>query len=70
MWLFLTTRFRQWLILAFVVPVVTALVRVLRRRLEARRGSTRLTRLLTQLEGLGTKRAKGRGRRGRRGRRG
>jgi len=68
MWLFLTSRIRQWLLLAFVVPLATALVRVLRRRLEARRGPTRLTRLLSSIEGLGASRSRRRGRR--RGRKG
>jgi hypothetical protein len=67
MWLFLTARLRQWLILAVLVPVVTTLVHVIRTRIEARSGSTRLTRLLARLEGLGQRR--GRGRRGRRSRR-
>jgi hypothetical protein len=62
MWLFLTARLRQWVILAVLVPLVTTLVHVIRTRLEARSGSTRLTRLLTKLEGEGRRR----GRRGRR----
>jgi hypothetical protein len=67
MWLFLTARLRQWLILAVLVPVVTTLVHVIRTRIEARSGSTRLTRLLARLVGRGQRR--GRGRWGRRSRR-
>ena len=62
MWLFLTNRLRQWVILAVLVPVVTTLVHVLRTRLEARRGPTRFTRLLGQVENLGQKQSR-RGRR-------
>jgi len=64
MWLFLTSRLRQWAIFAIVVPLVTTLVHAIRVRLEARSGPTRLTKVLRTIEGFGRR---GRGRRGRKG---
>jgi hypothetical protein len=55
MWLFLTARLRQWVILAIVIPLATALVRRIRRRLEARSGPTKVTKVLGAVEGLGGK---------------
>lgn len=72
MWVFLTARLRQWVLLAVLLPLVTRLVRALRRGMEARSGPTRLTRALATVEKLGGRdgRKDGRGRRGRRGRKG
>lgn len=53
MWVFFTSRLRQWLILAVAVPLATVLVRTIRRRIEKRTGETRLTRGLGQVENLG-----------------
>ena len=53
MWVFFTSRLRQWLILAVAVPLATVVVRTIRRRLEKRTGETRLTRGLGQVENLG-----------------
>lgn len=54
MWLFLTSRLRQWIVLAIAVPVLTFVVRKIRRSLEARAGgSTKVTRGLGKLEELG-----------------
>jgi hypothetical protein len=64
MWVFLTARLRQWVILAVLVPLVSTLVHLLRTRLEARSGSTRFTRALASLENLGRRNSR-RGRRGR-----
>ena len=55
MWVFFTSRLRQWLILAVAVPLATVVVRTIRRRLEKRTGETRLTRGLGQVENLGRK---------------
>jgi hypothetical protein len=61
MWLFLTSRLRQWAIFAVVVPLATTLVHVIRTRLEARSGPTRLTKALGTIEGLGQSRRRRRG---------
>ena len=53
MWVFFTSRLRQWLILAIAVPLATVLVRTIRRSIEKRTGQTRLTRGLGQVENLG-----------------
>ncbi len=53
MWVFFTSRLRQWLILAVAVPLATVVVRTVRRRIEQRTGETRLTRGLGQVENLG-----------------
>ena len=53
MWVFFTSRLRQWLILAVAVPLATVLVRTIRRSIEKRTGQTRLTRGLGQVENLG-----------------
>lgn len=56
MWVFLTARFRQWLLMAVVLPVVLKIVGMVRRSLEARSGRTRLTRALGKVETLGRRR--------------
>ena len=61
MWLFLTARLRQWAIFAVLVPLVTTLVHLVRTRLEARRGPTRLTKVLATIEGFGQSRRRRRG---------
>ncbi|HYP45531.1 MAG TPA: hypothetical protein VEQ66_10115 [Propionibacteriaceae bacterium] len=53
MWVFITARLRQWLFFAVAVPVLTVLVHVVRRAIEARSGQTRLTRILAQVESFG-----------------
>jgi len=59
-WLFISARLRQWAIFAIVVPVATTLVHVVRTRLEARSGSTRLTKALGTVEGFGQRRRRDR----------
>lgn len=56
MWVFISSRLRQWLVLAVVVPLATTVVHVVREALERRSGQTRVTRSLAQLEGLGQRR--------------
>ena len=58
MWLFITARLRQWLILAVVVPLASLLVHLIRTAIEKRTGETKLTRALTTVEEIG--RRKGR----------
>lgn len=54
MWLFITARLRQWIILAIAVPLLTYVVRAIRRALEKRAGhDTTVTRGLGQLEDFG-----------------
>ena len=53
MWLFITARLRQWLILAVVVPLASMVVHVIRTAIEKRTGQTRLTRALTTVEEIG-----------------
>lgn len=53
MWVFLTARLRQWLLMAVVLPLVLRLVGMLRRSLEQRSGRSRLTRALGRVESLG-----------------
>lgn len=53
MWLFITARLRQWIIFAVAVPLATTVVHVIRQRLEARSGATKLTRALGTVEGFG-----------------
>lgn len=56
MWVFFTARLRQWLILAVALPLLTLLVRAIRRAIEKRSGQTRVTRLLASVEDLGRRR--------------
>ena len=56
MWVFLTARFRRWLILAVAVPLATTAVHLIRVALEKRSGATRLTRVLGRVEDLGQRR--------------
>lgn len=54
MWLFITARLRQWIILAVAVPLLTLLVRTIRGALEKRSGGeTTVTKGLRKLEQLG-----------------
>lgn len=46
MWVFLTRRFRQYLVLAFGAPIVAYLLDGVGRSMEKRRGPTRVTRAL------------------------
>lgn len=61
MWLFITARLRQWIIFAVAVPLATMLVHLVRQRLEARSGPTRLTRALGTVEGFGQRSRRDRG---------
>ncbi len=56
MWLFITARLRQWLILAVALPLATLVVRLVRQAIEKRTGQTRLTRVLSSAESLGRRR--------------
>lgn len=58
MWVFISARLRQWLFFAVAVPILTVVVHVVRRTIEARSGQTRLTRVLAQAESLGRSRKK------------
>lgn len=53
MWLFITARLRQWIIFAVAVPVATMIVHLIRQRIEATSGATKLTRALGTVEGIG-----------------
>lgn len=53
MWVFLTARIRQWLILAVLVPLITTVIHLIRERIEARSGPTRVSRTLGRVEQLG-----------------
>jgi len=52
MWVFLTRRLRQWMLMAVVLPVVLKLVAAVRKALQRRSGRTRLVRALTKVETL------------------
>jgi hypothetical protein len=56
MWVFITARFRRWLVFAIAVPLATTLVHLVRQGLEKRSGSTRLTRALGHVENVGQRR--------------
>jgi hypothetical protein len=56
MWVFITARFRRWLLFAIAVPLATTAVHLLRQVLEKRTGATRLTRVLGHVEDLGQRR--------------
>lgn len=56
MWLFLTSRLRQWLLFAVAVPLLLLLVRLVRQTLEKRSGQTRLTGALRRVEEVGQRR--------------
>jgi hypothetical protein len=58
MWMFITARLRSWLIFAIVLPVVTTAVHMVRERLEARSGRTRLVAALTMIENVGKRKAR------------
>ncbi|MCW2698798.1 MAG: uncharacterized protein JWQ45_333 [Blastococcus sp.] len=53
MWLFFTRRLRMWLILTVVVPLATGLLRRIGRTLEARNGSSTVSRALLRAGDLG-----------------
>ena len=55
MWLFVSSRLRQWVLLSVALPLTLAALRWLRRRLEARHGSTKLTRGLSKADSLGAR---------------
>jgi hypothetical protein len=59
MWVFITARIRQWLLLAIAVPVLTMLVRLVRTWIEKRSGETRLTRALGRVEQFGQRHRRG-----------
>lgn len=59
MWVFITARVRQWLLLAIAVPVLTMLVRLVRTWVEKRSGETRLTRVLGRVERFGQSHRRG-----------
>ena len=56
MWLFLTSRLRQWLLFAVAVPMLLLVVRLVRQTLEKRAGQSRLTGALRQVEEIGQRR--------------
>jgi predicted metal-binding membrane protein len=58
MWMFITARLRSWLIFAIVLPVVATVVHMVRARLEARSGRTRLVAALTMIENVGKRKAR------------
>ncbi len=53
MWIFLTRRLRQWLVLAVAVPAALTGVRLMRQRLERRSGPSGVTRALQRVERAG-----------------
>lgn len=69
MWLFLTRRFRTWVLLTLLVPVVTGLLRRIGQALERRRGPNAVSNGLLKAGNLGDQarnRLRGGGRKGRR----
>lgn len=56
MWVFFTSRIRQWLFFAVAIPLITMAVHALRQLIEKRKGPTRLSRILGHLEDLGRRR--------------
>lgn len=56
MWLFFTSRLRQWLLFAVAVPLLLLVVRLIRQALERRSGQTRLTGALRRVEEVGRRR--------------
>lgn len=66
MWLFITARLRQWIIFAVAVPIATTIVHLIRQRMEAKSGPTRLTKVLGSAEGFGQSRRRDKGARRRR----
>ncbi len=64
MWLFLTRRFRTWVILTFVVPLASGLLRRIGLTLQRRNGPSGLSNALLKAGALGD-RARARTRRGR-----
>jgi len=58
MWMFITARLRSWLIFAILLPIVTTAVHMVRERLEARSGRTRLVSALAMIENIGKRKAR------------
>lgn len=56
--MFITARLRSWLIFAIVLPIVTTAVHMVRERLEARSGRTRLVSALAMIENIGKRKAR------------
>jgi hypothetical protein len=46
MWVFLSRRFRRWLLMAVAVPVIGAVARKLSGRIEEKHGRTKTSRVL------------------------
>jgi hypothetical protein len=68
MWLFLTRRFRMWVILTLVAPIATKVLRSLGQTLERRNGPTAISNGLLKAGDLGERarvRMGGKPRRGR-----
>jgi hypothetical protein len=53
MWVFLSRRIRQFVLLTVVLPLAVAGIRNLRQRLERRGGPSRTTRVLGRFENIG-----------------
>ena len=58
MWIFITARIRQWVLLAVIIPLAAMIVHVIRTAIEKKTGSTKLTRALTTIEELGRRRTR------------
>jgi len=52
MWVFLSSRLRRWVVMAVAVPLTLTGLRWLRRRIEARHGTNRLTRGLAKIDAV------------------
>ena len=52
MWILISARLRRWLLAAVALSLITTAVRTLRTRLEARSGSTGLSRSLRRVENV------------------
>jgi hypothetical protein len=62
MWALLSTRLRTWVLFAVAVPLAGVVARTAARRIERRRGSTRLTRALYAVGDLASRRERRRSR--------
>ena len=56
MWVFISSRLRQWVLFAVAVPILTSLIHLLRTRIEKKSGETALTKALAKIEDFGQRR--------------
>ncbi len=58
MWAFVSARLRQWIVFAVALPLITTAVHLIRVKLEAQSGPTRVTRAMGVVERFGQRQSR------------